>query len=98
MPRSFAASATPWAWLPEEKATTPLRAFVFRELQQRVHRPADLERAGALQVLALEPHLDADRFGQRRLAEERRAMDGGAEAGGGGADVVESSTAATVDI
>jgi len=22
-PSSFAASATPWAWLPEEKATTP---------------------------------------------------------------------------
>ena len=26
MPSSLAASATPWAWLPEEKATTPRRA------------------------------------------------------------------------
>ena len=60
MPRSLAARATPWAWLPEEKATTPRRRCVLIELQQRVHRAADLERAGALEVFALEPHLDAD--------------------------------------
>ena len=40
-------------------------ALGFGDLQQGVHRAADLERAGALEVLALEPHLDPDPFRER---------------------------------
>ena len=65
MPSSFAASATPWAWLPAEAAMTP--AIVASRLplagEQRVNAvegAAALEREDALLVLALEQDLVAD--------------------------------------
>ncbi len=54
MPSALAASATPCAWLPAEAATTPRAASSGGQPRQAVGRAADLERAGALQVLELE--------------------------------------------
>ena len=71
MPSIFAAAATPWAWLPEEKATTPARACARVELHEPVVGAADLERAGALQRLDLEQEPAAQ--SSRRAASRRAA-------------------------
>ena len=55
MPSIRAASATPCAWLPALAATTPRACSSAREPRHAHVRAAQLERAGALQVLALEP-------------------------------------------
>ena len=54
MPSSRAASATAWAWLPDENATTPAPAGQRGDLRVRA---AELERAGALKALGLEHHV-----------------------------------------
>src|SRR3954454_4000208 len=64
-------------------------ALLRIELQQGVHRPADLERPGALQVLALQPHLHPRPFRERTAGQEGGAVDVGGDAEGGRANVVE---------
>jgi len=60
---------------------------LFRgELQQGVHRAADLERSGALKVLAFQADLDAGTFRHRLAWQEWSAVDVRADAGGGRAD------------
>ena len=59
MPSSRAAQATAWPWFPALAATTPGRALGVEQRRERVHRAADLERAGALEVLGLEQDLAA---------------------------------------
>ena len=73
MPSSLAASATPWAWLPDEKATTPRCALVGRELDQAVVGAAELEGAHPLQGLGLDQHPQAQALVQRRALDQRRA-------------------------
>ena len=61
-PCSCAASAIAWAWLPDDAATTP---STVAELGDRVVGAAELERAGALQVLGLQDRAaERDRRGQ----------------------------------
>ena len=60
-PTSDAASATPCAWLPAEAATTPAAFSAADSRCDADVGAADLERPGALQVLALEEHRAADR-------------------------------------
>ena len=67
MPSSWAARATPWAWLPALAATTPRARCSSRELGDAQVGAADLERAGALQVLALDPDV-AGRSARRASA------------------------------
>ena len=54
-PSRPAASATPWAWLPALAATTPRARSAVGQPGDPQVGAADLVRAGALQVLALEP-------------------------------------------
>ena len=65
MPSSRAASATPWAWLPALAATTPRARSSADEPGDPHVRAADLERPGALEVLALQPGGAAERRGER---------------------------------
>ena len=53
IPASRAAQATAWPWLPALAATTPARALL-RLSVDLVDGAADLERAGALEVLGLQ--------------------------------------------
>ena len=74
-PSSCAASATPCAWLPALAATTPrARSRRVEPGDPRV-RAADLERPGALQVLALQPRRDRR---SSSLSAREFAMRGGA--------------------
>ena len=73
MPSIFAAAATPWAWLPEEKATTPARLAAPSSCTEPVVGAADLERAGALQRLDLDEKPPARLLVERRCDEQRRA-------------------------
>ena len=72
MPSSRAASATPCAWLPALAATTPRARSLGVEPGDPRVRAADLERPGALQVLALQPHRAAEQLGQGPRARHRR--------------------------
>ena len=68
--RAAPRGATPWAWLPEEKATTPRAALGLAQQQQPVGRAAQLEAAALLQAFGLHPEpppLPIERQ-QRRLA------------------------------
>ena len=89
MPSSWAASATPWAWLPALAATTPRAFSSSREPGHPRVGAADLERAGALEVLALEEHLAAGPVGQRPAVLQRGRTDDAAEQLPGGEDVLE---------
>ena len=71
-PRAAAAAATPCAWLPAEAATTPPRSGPPPARQLR-RRAADLEGAGALEVLRLQQHVAAGALGDRARREHRRA-------------------------
>ena len=84
-----AASATACAWLPDEYATTPARALLGREPGQGVERAAELERADALQVLALEQHLGPELGVDARRAQHRRAVGVARDPGGRGPDVLD---------
>ena len=88
-PSSEAASATPWAWLPALAATTPCARLVLGQPRDPGVRPTDLERAGPLQVLALEPDRPADPFGQRPGALHRGVPDDPLEQLAGGLDVLD---------
>jgi hypothetical protein len=48
MPSNWQTSATAWAWLPDEKVSTPAGFFSGGELADGVERAAKLERADAL--------------------------------------------------
>ena len=65
MPSICAASATPCAWLPALAATTPRGPLPRVEPGDPRVRAADLERPGALQVLALQQHGTAAQLAQR---------------------------------
>ena len=54
MPSSRAAHATAWPWLPALAAITPAARSAGVERREHVDGAADLERAGALEVLRLE--------------------------------------------
>ena len=82
-PSSCAASATPWAWLPALAATTPLRALRIGEPGDPHVGAAQLERAGALQVLALQVDRPADELGQRPGRLDRGTADDVARAARG---------------
>ena len=71
-PTSRAAHATAWPWLPALAATTPARAARVVEARELVVRAAHLERARALEVLRLEPHLPARELRERLRAVDRR--------------------------
>ena len=60
MPRTRAASAIAVPWLPDDCVTTPRAALASSSATHRVAGAAELERAAALQVLALEVQLRAD--------------------------------------
>ena len=85
--RSFAACATPCAWLPDENATTPPGALLGRDRGQLVERAAELERAGALQGLGLEEDARAGRRIEHRRGDERRAQRNAGKAPGGRIDI-----------
>ena len=74
MSSTWPASAIACAWLPDEKVTTPRRRCVGREARQRVVGAAELEGAGALQVLALEEQLRAGARVDRARGGDRRAV------------------------
>ena len=76
---SWPASATACAWLPEECVITPRRRSASLELQDRVHRPAELERADFLEVLALEEDRAAAPRIERLRGHHGRAMGPGRE-------------------
>ena len=61
MSSSWPASAIAWAWLPDEKVTTPRRRSSGGEPRERVVGAAELEGAGALKVFALEEQVRAGR-------------------------------------
>ena len=66
MPSRVAASATPWAWLPEEKATTPpLAAFCSTSRFELVVGAAELEGADPLEGLELHKNASAQPLVQR---------------------------------
>jgi hypothetical protein len=62
-------------------------ALVGGQLEQGIHRAADLERPGALQVFALQTHLDPHSLRERTARKQGGAVDPGADAFGGGEDV-----------
>ena len=78
-PKWRAANASAWAWLPALPAVTPLAAAA-PERGQLVHRAADLERPGALQVLGLEHDVAAGRSRQRDRRDDRRVLGDGSTA------------------
>ena len=57
MSSRWPASATAWAWLPEEKVTHAAAPLVGGEPGERVVGAAELEGAGALKIFALEEQL-----------------------------------------
>ena len=59
------------------------RALLGRQAREPVGRAADLERAGALEVLELQVHGHAEQLGQVLRLVERRARDDAIEEGGG---------------
>ena len=69
-----AANASAWAWLPALPAVTPLRPPAA-ERGELAHRPADLEAAGALQVLRLQHDPSADAVADRRRRGDRGVLD-----------------------
>jgi len=71
VPSRLAASATPWAWLPAEAATTPLRSCAGAARPSCCSTTA-LEREHRLLVLALEEHGVAGAARQDRGVFERR--------------------------
>ena len=82
MPSARAASATPWAWLPDEKATTPRRPLRLAQLHQPVGRAAQFEAAALLQAFGLHPEpaplpieRQQRRFGDRAGDAPRRSED-----------------------
>ena len=93
MPSICAASATPCAWLPALAATTPSGLLLLGEPRHPQVGAADLERAGALQVLRLDQHRPA---GDRRQPSRplHRGVDRHPVEGlPGGPDVVEGRAA-----
>ena len=76
-PKYLAANASDWAWLPALPAVTPALAR-GPERGDLVHRPADLERAGALQVLRLEHDRLAEVVRQRHRRDDRGVLGDGA--------------------
>jgi hypothetical protein len=62
----------------------PPGALGRRQRGELVQRAADLEGAGALEVLALEEHLMPAGVVERLAADDRRAMDARAQPPGGG--------------
>ena len=88
MPSSWAASATPWAWLPALAATTPRAFSSSAEPGHPGVGAADLERPGALEVLALEEDVDAGPVGQRPAVLQRGGPDHALEQLAGGEDVL----------
>ena len=89
MSRSWPASATACAWLPDEKATTPRPALVGGEARERVVGAAELEGAGALQVLALEEHAWRRSCVDRARRDDGRAVRDAGDLLGRALDVVE---------
>ena len=71
MPASRAAHATACPWLPALAATTPAARSSCDEQRDAVDGAADLEGAGALEVLGLEQHLAA-RAARERLGDVDR--------------------------
>ena len=65
-------------------------ALLFGQLQQGIHGSADLERAGPLQVFALQADLDPDSFRKRVVGEEGGAVDRRCDPGGGSPDVIQT--------
>jgi hypothetical protein len=70
VPRSFAARATPCAWLPDECATIPR----FRQRSNLVIRAPDFERADPLQVFCLKEDLIPDVLIERLGPKQRRLV------------------------
>ena len=68
-----AAAATPWAWLPDENATTPAVRSRRVQLHEPVPRAAELERSGVLQRLELEQDAAAGQRVERGVREQRSA-------------------------
>ena len=87
IPSIAAASATPCAWLPALAATTPRARCAASSRAIRGVRAADLERARALQVLALQPHRAGAQLAQCARARERRGRDDAGEQRPGGLHV-----------
>ena len=83
MPNSFAAAATPWAWLPEENATTPPPRSSGAIARELVVGAAELERAGPLQRLRLEEDPAARERIEHRRSDQRRAQRDAGEPPGG---------------
>jgi len=74
----------------------PIPPLVWGELEEGVHGPADLERPGALQILALEADFDPHSFRNRPGLKERRSVDVELDAGGGGPDIFEAGEGADI--
>ena len=72
MLRICAAAATPWAWLPDENATTPPLRSVLRDRGQLVEGAAELERSGPLQHFRLQKDLGPDAFVENGERQQRR--------------------------
>ena len=67
-PASRAAQATAWPWLPALAVTTPAARSASVRLRDAVDRAADLERAGPLEVLRLQPDRAAGEAAERLRA------------------------------
>ena len=73
-----------------ERDDPPL-ALLFGELEQGVHGPPDLERAGALQVFALETDLETGLFRNRMVRQKRSTMDVRPEPASRGANIIDAN-------
>ena len=73
IPASRAAQATAWPWLPALAATTPAARSAGVSDAIVFDGAADLERAGALEVLGLQLHAAGPREPRERLGRDRPA-------------------------
>ena len=64
-PKSRAAKAIDWPWLPVDAVITPRFRSSLGELRDEVDAAADLEGADRLVVLVLDPDLGADELVER---------------------------------
>src|SRR5947209_20589712 len=88
VPTMRAASATPCV-IAGRVRHDAARALGGGERQELVQGAADLERAGALEVLALEEDAAPARIVERRRRDDGRAVDAAGDPLGGGAYVVD---------
>ena len=88
-PRSWAASASAAAWLPEEWVATPRSSSAGESLETAFIAPRNLNAPARCRFSHLNQRLRAEEAVEARRGEHRRAVGPGRDALGGLAHVVE---------